>query len=1073
MAKRTRKSKKAQPEMKFDQKLLLNQYILMKFGISSLDELSKESRSTWLNKIDDEGVTGHCEHLYAKLKRSGNKKGLIDRDELKRYDKNIVEHMKKINKNRSKPLVLKYFQYFSLLFVEYYLDQYFNNRQRLLADLNDFLFKFNDEHPDDTYEPYQESDLNKIAIWSATGSGKTILMQINYFQYLHYCGGKLPDDASFILLTPREGLSLQHGEEYSASNISAGIYNKSVGRWMLRSNEISILENTKLGDKDQEKTVSVKRFGNRNVVFVDEGHRGSTSGTDGAWQKYRDELCSEGFSFEYSATFGQAIAAANDKSLSERYGKCIIFDYSYRHFYGDGYGKDYNIINLPENSRDGRRALYLTACLLTYYEQKKLYLDKEKEFNPYNIENPLFVFVGASVNAVRTQAGKRISDVVDILLFFKDFMTDTKRSKSRIKLLLSKKSPLLDREGNDIFRNAFPYLVKLNLPAEVIYEDILKIVFNCANIGAIFHLEKLRGVSGEIRLRLGDNDPFGVINVGDDSALLKLCGEHGFTTDTIDFSDSLFHGITKPDSTINLLIGSKKFTEGWNCWRVSTMGLMNVGRGEGSEIIQLFGRGVRLKGYEMSLKRSSFHKEGYLKMHAPEHISILETLNIFGIRANYMKQFKEYLDKEGVSTKKKAPLVLKMPVIRNSEYKKYGLHSLRVKDGEDFKKVGPRRVFQYSKEVPKVTLDCYSSVQFLSSFVYKGVAIRKTERLLERKHLVFVDYESIYTELQKYKVEKGRHNITISQKNIKNLLLLDKWYALLIPEDELKIQSFKDYERFEKIVIALLKKYLDKFYYTEQNRWESDIVGYELVPMDDRNENFLNEEKDKYSITVEETDENIINWLHNIIKEVENASKENRFPNFSIDAQGSIEAILAPIHLYNPLLHLSDWNKTIDIYPIELNNSERDFVKDLCDYIKNENVSFQDKEIYLMRNRSRRGVGFFESAGFYPDFILWILTGGKQYITFIDPHSMKWEAKNSDKVGLYKKLKEEIEPKLGEENIVLNSFILSPTRHDNLPDQMTSPEEWKKNHVLFMSEADYIKYLIEGILKDVEVAELK
>lgn len=86
---------------------------------------------------------------------------------------------------------------------------------------------------------------------------------------------------------------------------------------------------------------------------------------------------------------------------------------------------------------------------------------------------------------------------------------------------------------------------------------------------------------------------------------------------------------------------------------------------------------------------------------------------------------------------------------------------------------------------------------------------------------------------------------------------------------------------------------------------------------------------------------------------------------------------------------------------------------------------------------------------------------------------MKWEAKNSDKVGLYKKLKEEIEPKLGEENIVLNSFILSPTRHDNLPDQMTSPEEWKKNHVLFMSEADYIKYLIEGILKDVEVAELK
>ncbi|NCB44255.1 MAG: restriction endonuclease subunit R, partial [Clostridia bacterium] len=929
-----------------------------------------------------------------------------------------------------------------------------------------FLFKFNDEHPDDTYEPYQESDLNKIAIWSATGSGKTILMQINYFQYLHYCGGKLPDDASFILLTPREGLSLQHGEEYSASNISAGIYNKSVGRWMLRSNEISILENTKLGDKDQEKTVSVKRFGNRNVVFVDEGHRGSSSGTDGAWQKYRDELCSEGFSFEYSATFGQAIAASTDESLSERYGKCIIFDYSYRHFYGDGYGKDYNILNLPEDCRDGRRALYLTACLLTYYEQKKLYLDKEKEFNPYNIENPLFVFVGASVNAVRTQAGKRISDVVDILLFFKDFITDTKRSKSRIKLLRSRRSSMLDQEGNDIFRTAFPYLVKFDLPEEAIYEDVLKTVFNCANVGATFHIEKLRGISGEIQLRLGNNEPFGVINVGDDSALLKLCGEHGFTTDTIDFSDSLFRGITKPDSTINLLIGSKKFTEGWNCWRVSTMGLMNVGQGEGSEIIQLFGRGVRLKGYEMSLKRSSFYKEGYLKMHAPEHINILETLNIFGIRANYMKQFKEYLDKEGVSTKKKAPLVLEMPVIRKEGYEKLGLYSLRVKDGEDFKKVGPRRVFQYSKDIPKVTLDCYSSVQFLSSFAYKGVAIRKTERLLERKHLDFLDYEIIFSELQRYKVGKRRYNIIISQKNIKNILLLNKWYTLLIPEDELKIQSFKDYERFEKIVIALLKKYLDKFYYTEQNKWESDIVGYELVPMDDKNENFLNEEKDKYSITIEETDENksTIGWLRDVINKIKNIIKETEFPKFSEKPLGDIEVIITPIHLYNPLLHLRDWSEMLDIYPVELNNSEINFVKKLCDHIKNENTSFQNKEIYLIRNRSRRGVGFFESAGFYPDFILWILTGGKQYITFIDPHSMKWET-NSDKVGLYEKLKTVIAPKLGEENIVLNSFILSPTRHDNLPGQ-TSPEEWKKNHVLFMSESNYIEDLIAGILEN-------
>src|SRR3546814_19182052 len=50
------------------------------------------------------------------------------------------------------------------------------------------------------------------------------------------------------------------------------------------------------------------------------------------------------------------------------------------------------------------------------------------------------------------------------------------------------------------------------------------------------------------------------------------------------------------DSRLNVLIGSRKFTEGWSSWRVSTMGLLNMGQGEGSQIIQLFGRGVRLKG---------------------------------------------------------------------------------------------------------------------------------------------------------------------------------------------------------------------------------------------------------------------------------------------------------------------------------------------------------------------------------------------------------------------------------------------------------------------------------------------
>ncbi len=1057
MARRTTAN---EPQLKFYQKLILNRYILAQFGVSTLKELSLNMKKPSLEEIDNEGVTGFHKQLIADI----GGKCAISEESLARYDLNIVSHMRKINDNRDEPMVLKYFQYLSLLFVEHYLDQYFNNREALIDGLNTYLADFNAQFPNDTYEPYTAKDLNKIAIWNATGSGKTLIMHINYLQYLHYSGGKLPDDATFILLTPKEGLSLQHIDDYAASGISARVYDKSVSRWMQNANEIIVLENTKLGDEDQDTIVSVNRFGNRNVVFVDEGHRGSSSGKDGKWQKYRDELCSDGFSFEYSATFGQAIAASNDKSLAERYGKCIIFDYSYKHFYGDGYGKDYNIINLPDDSDEIKRNTYLTACLMTYYQQKRLFLTQESEYALFNVENPLFVFVGASVNAVRTENKRKVSDVVDILMFFRDFLTNAADSIAIIERVLSGNTGLLDSRNRDIFRNSFPYLTATGMTPTEIYADILKTVFNCSSSGATLHIENLRGVSGEIRLRLGDNEPFGVINVGDDSALLNLCADNGFNTDSVDFSDSLFQGITKPKSTINILIGSKKFTEGWNCWRVSTMGLMNVGRSEGSEIIQLFGRGVRLKGRGMSLKRSNFFKKDFPETVVPKYINILETLNIFGVRADYMRQFKEFLEAEGVPSEKGQIITLKMPVIRNKEYKKRGLYSLRVKGNLDFKKAAAKPLLRFEPDVPIVTLDCYSKVQFESSQNRSESEVTKNVAVLRPEHLAFLDYDAIYSELQRYKIEKARYNVIITRRDLKDLLQNTQWYKLLIPEDELVVRSFEDYKRFERIAVALLTKYFDKFYYAKQNRWESQ-VGYDLVPMNDSNENFLNEEKDEYSICIDDTSENetAILWLRQVIAEVEKAKKEKRLPSFAIPRQGDMEAISVPTHLYNPLLYLAKGNLEIGISPVKLNENELKFVKALQKHITMHADHFMDKELYLIRNRSKKGIGFFDDAGFYPDFILWMIADGKQYITFIDPHGMGRESISSSKVQLYNRLKIDVESKLTVPSVALNSFILSPTKHSELADKNVTIEEWNTNHVLFMDDNDYIEKLFTGI----------
>jgi len=78
-------------------------------------------------------------------------------------------------------------------------------------------------------------------------------------------------------------------------------------------------------------------------------------------------------------------------------------------------------------------------------------------------------------------------------------------------------------------------------------------------------VENLKGAAGEVALRLGaENEAFGVINVGDDAKLVRLCEENGLATGEREFSGALFHEINQPHSPVNLLIGSRKFTEGWS-----------------------------------------------------------------------------------------------------------------------------------------------------------------------------------------------------------------------------------------------------------------------------------------------------------------------------------------------------------------------------------------------------------------------------------------------------------------------------------------------------------------------------
>ncbi|MHA1874869.1 MAG: DEAD/DEAH box helicase family protein, partial [Promethearchaeota archaeon] len=318
-------------------------------------------------------------------------------DKLANYDYNIKNYLETINQKRVVPIQLKYFQYLAILFTEIYLDQLFNNTKLFLKELNQFVIS---EFKDKMDFLFSRDSLNKLAFWMATGSGKTLILHINYLQFLNYNSGpERIDFDNIILITPNENLSKQHYNELRKSSLNCEIFQQSQQGYfssLLDPNMIKIIDIHKLTEEKKGKgvTIDVEFFGGKNIIFVDEGHKGSGGEK---WKKCRERISEEGFTFEYSATFGQAVNRPSNQqeALLKEYAKSIIFDYSYHYFHDDGFGKDYRILNLKKNVYEDSKETLMLANLLSFFEQKLLFEQHKDIAKTYQIEEPLWIFVGS------------------------------------------------------------------------------------------------------------------------------------------------------------------------------------------------------------------------------------------------------------------------------------------------------------------------------------------------------------------------------------------------------------------------------------------------------------------------------------------------------------------------------------------------------------------------------------------------------------------------------------------------------------------------------------------------------
>ena len=1041
-ASRTQRQRKAIP---LSNHLVLNGYLNNLFGKSSFKEFQPFLGDV-KEGFDEEG---HSHIFYALICQKDLK---IPLDKLEQYDNDIKNYVDHINRGRDKPIIPKYFQHLALLFTEIFLDKYFQDPVKLLNELNDYASALENNEIF-----FARDDLTKLAFWMATGSGKTPIMHINYLQFMRYNKGfyKIKLD-NIILVTPNEGLSNQHIEEMRLSSIPCGLFD-SDSRGLFSSfvepNQVQVIDIHKLTDEKtgQGVTVDVEYFGSANLVFVDEGHKGSGGEK---WRQFRDFVAEEGFTFEYSATFGQAVAAAakSAEALIEEYGKAIIFDYSYKYFYNDGYGKDFRILNLKENVTDTSQDMLMLANLVSFYEQVLVFENHLKTFAEYNIEKPLWIFIGSKVKGQKEQ-----SDIRSIVSFLaKVLKNEGNWAVSRIRRILDGKSGLIDNNDRDIFSPSYPdtklrYIREIGLSPDEIYRGLLLKVFN-APMSASLHLVNLKKAQGEIALRSGASEFFGVINIGDDAEFLRLIrdSEKEIPVGSDEMSISLFDSINRPNSKVNILIGAKKFIEGWNSWRVSNMGLLNIGKKEGSQIIQLFGRGVRLKGKGFSLKRSSALKDDS----PPEYLYILETLSIFGIKANYMDQFKDYLITEGVPTENYIPF--EVPIDINEGYLRRGLLITYV-EKEKFKQ---ERFFHLEiNETIEAAIDLTPKVDIISSQkdILESDPSDNPARKINEKYLDIIDWNKIYFALLDYRKSKGWSNLLFT-KDILRDLIKRVYYTLYCPAAYIEPQKFEDIGRLEEIIETILKKYIQKFYDSNKNHWIQNNMNVKPLDCDNGNLTF-----GKYLVNVRENEPSAISEVESLAESRAENSKAIHIRNVYFD-----------LNLYQPLLtkcHIQ--SAKLNIQPQGLNVGERQFIWDLKRYIERNSGIFQDKEIFILRNLPRRGIGFFETSYFYPDFIMWIKYNEKQNIVFVDPKGLVHMNSGllDEKILLHQQIKE-FEKTLsgtGKQKVILDSFIISVTPYQDIRGifgRRSRSEVESQQGILFQEDKNYIEKMMNILLNN-------
>ncbi len=998
--------------MSLERRLVLSRWLLDRLGANSFAELQGALAAIQEGPRGD----GHS-HFLGALHRTGLK---LAPALLETFDFRVMDLERELARSRRDFRAYKYFQYLALLFTEIYLHALSEDPAGLADTLNQWMAVQAEKEPDLVGMPeYTVEDLRRLAFFMATGSGKTLLMHAHLRQMQHYLRhGARPDALlssnagapafdNILLITPGEGLTQQHLDEFTESHIPAVHLGEALNDPYRYADHVKVIEIHKLVEQASGDGVSIplEEIGDRNLVLVDEGHKGTGSEAQ-AWKNRQRAVSSGGFLLEYSATFAQSIGAATRtgrEQLFQDYGKSILFDYSYRWFYGDGFGKDFRVLNVSRAAQDRADEL-LMAGLLVFYRQHHTWSQNPDACRAYNVAQPLWVFVGSSVSAaaVFTQGGEKKSDVATVLYFLSRLLAERDWAVGVIGKLQNGESLFTDEYGDLFDRYLDAWATR---KATGLYDDLCRDLFG--GPGAL-EAWALKRADGEIGLRVAGRERwFGLVNIGDVSALKKYLAEHG-GIEILDeqMNAGLFQDLDKPSSPVKLLIGARKFTEGWSSWRVSCMGLLNMGRSEGPLVIQLFGRGVRLLGRDQSLKRSS-HLEG----EHPESLAHLERLEIFGWNGDYIVRFKNMLEDEGFAKTIEAPVIPMKPFPK-------GLYLPTTRHGY----TTARESWRLAADGPPVVLDRRPKVAAAAggnaALDVAAVQAAGAEIRLDQPEIaVLLDHRRLYLALVEHKQRRGFDNLFIDKAVIGDLLSLCTLRIDYNPMGRRRLHGDAD---------AALRTYLDRYVARLERRAES--VNVAPSPLT------VNEAPGKYLLAppyqVRIHDKALVKKITDIV---------TRRKAFATEAGPPLPRLHIDQHLYHPLVREAGIHEGLTISPPPLNKGEARLLDALRDWWAKHHGTHPGVKLYVLRNLPKIGIGLYRQSGFFPDFIVWVKHGrpARQRIILLEPHGLHHEtpaALESDKVRALEAFRRTGQSAtFKKKRIELDGYIVTDTPLEQIP----------------------------------------